>query len=51
MYPALIWGLSYFLALKFNPQMTDMMEAKYERSFAEATKEDTEDISISIRGS
>jgi hypothetical protein len=50
MYPALIWALSYHLALKFNPEMTDMMEAKYERSFAEITKEDTEDIAITIKG-
>ena len=50
MYPPLIWGLSYHLALKFVPQIADMMEAKYERSFAEATKEDTEDIAITIKG-
>lgn len=51
MYPALIWGLAYQLAIKFNPQLMEMAEAKYERAFNEVTKEDTEDIPITIRGS
>jgi hypothetical protein len=51
MYPALIWGLTYQLALKFSPQLAEMAEAKYERAFDIATKEDTEDTIISIRGS
>ncbi len=50
MYPALIWGLTYYLALKFKPELAEMAEAKYERSFEIATKEDTEDVIISIRG-
>ncbi len=50
MYPALIWGLTYYLALKFNPPLAEMAEGKYERSFASSIKEDTEDTDISIRG-
>ena len=51
MYPALIWGLTYYLATKFNPQLSDMAEAKYEKAFREVSREDTEDISITIKGS
>jgi hypothetical protein len=50
MYPALIWGLSYYLALKFNPQVAEIAEAKYEKAFEIAAREDTEDVVISIRG-
>lgn len=49
-YPALVWGLSWQLALKFKPDIADMMEAKYEQSFNTATSEDSESINISIRG-
>lgn len=50
MYPALIWGLSYYLAIKFNPQLADMAEAKYEKAFREVSREDTEDVAITIKG-
>jgi len=49
-YPALVWGLSWHLALKFKPDIADMMEAKYEQSFNTATSEDSEGTNISIRG-
>lgn len=50
LYPALIWGLSWQLALKFNPQMADMMEAKYQQSFSSATIEDSENVDLTIGG-
>lgn len=50
MYPALVWGLSYHLALKFNPSMVEMLENKYDRSFHEARIEGTEDYILSIKG-
>lgn len=50
MYPALIWGLTYYLATKFNPQLVDMAEAKYEKAFREVSREDTEDVAITIKG-
>jgi len=49
-YPALIWGLSYQLALKFNPQSAAMLKSEYEESFNIATKEDSESVNISIYG-
>ncbi len=49
-YPALIWGLSYQLALKFNPQQSQVFKAEYEESFSIATKEDSESVNISIYG-
>lgn len=49
-YPCLIWGLSWQLALKYNPQLTGMMQAEYEKSFSLATIEDSESTSINIYG-
>jgi hypothetical protein len=50
MYPTLIWGLSYYLAIKYQPDKADIMENKYNRSFREAMDEDTEDTLITIKG-
>ena len=49
-YPALIWGLSWQLALKFNPQLVEMLKGEYEQAFAIATKEDSENVPIRITG-
>lgn len=49
-YPALIWGLTYELALKYNPQQAGQFKGEYEQSFQLATKEDSESTPISIRG-
>lgn len=49
-YPALIWGLSYQLALKYNPQIAGTLKGEYEQSFNLATVSDSESINISIRG-
>lgn len=49
-YPALVWGLSWQLALKFNPQLSEMLKGEYEQSFALATKEDSESAPIRITG-
>jgi hypothetical protein len=49
-YPALIWGLSWHLALKFNPQAAGMLQAEYEKSFNTASREDTEGTEIKIYG-
>jgi hypothetical protein len=49
-YPALVNGLSWKLAIKFNPQMAQMFQAEYEKSFNIATVEDSENTPISIRG-
>ena len=49
-YPALIWGLSYQLALKYNPQVAGAFKNEYEQSFNLATVSDSESVNISIRG-
>lgn len=49
-YPALIWGLSYQLALKYNPQVAAAFKGEYEQSFNLATISDSESVNISIRG-
>lgn len=49
-YPALISGLTYQLALKYNPQQAGQFKGEYEQSFQLATKEDSESTPISIRG-
>lgn len=48
LYPALVWGLSWQLALKFKPDMAQMLEAKYEQSFSIAAQEDSESVTVSI---
>ena len=49
-YPALIWGLSYHLALKFNPAQVALFKDEYEQSFNIATTEDSESTNIRIYG-
>lgn len=48
-YPALVMGLSFKLALKFNSQMAEMLNAEYQNIFNLATMEDSEENTISIR--
>jgi hypothetical protein len=47
-YPALVWGLSWMLAIKYKPEIAPMFQAEYERSFNLATSEDTERDTIRI---
>lgn len=49
-YPALTLGLSWKLALKFNPQIAGVFQAEYEKAFTIATVDDSENTAISIRG-
>lgn len=49
-YPALILGLTYQLALKYNPQQAGQFKGEYDQSFPLATKEDSESTPVSIRG-
>jgi hypothetical protein len=49
LYPALIWGLTWQLALKFKPEMAEMLEGKYEQAFRIATTEDSEDVPLTIK--
>lgn len=49
-YPALTLGLSWKLAIKFNPQVAPMFKADYEQAFNIATIEDSENVPITISG-
>ena len=49
-YPALIWGLSYQLAIKFNPTQMGVFKQEYNNSFGLAVRDDTETTPISIGG-
>jgi hypothetical protein len=41
-YQAMVWGLAYHMALKYNPQVAFMMQGEYDKSFALAASEDAE---------
>lgn len=49
LYPALVWGLSWQLALKYKPEAAAMFKSEYEQSFEIATVEDKESVPITIR--
>jgi hypothetical protein len=52
LYPALIWGLAWQLAIKYkpDPELIAMFESQYERSFEIGTIEDKENVKIKISG-
>jgi len=47
-YPALVWGLSFHLAIKFKPELMETFSSDYERAFERASVEDTEDVDLTI---
>jgi hypothetical protein len=47
-YQAMVWGLAYHLAVKFNPQVANQMRAEYSQTFLEATVEDAEETTLKI---
>lgn len=49
-YPALIWGLTWQLALKYRPESAAMFKGEYDQSFNSATYEDSESSAIRIDG-
>lgn len=48
MYPALICGLTWMLAVKYNPQISMDLKNEYEQTFSLATANDTENIDLTI---
>ena len=48
LYPALVAGLAWQLAIKFNPQSAGMLKGEYEASFTIATVENSESVPINI---
>lgn len=49
-YPALVWGLSWHLSLKYRPESAAMCKGEYDQSFNAATYEDSEGTAIRING-
>ena len=47
-YPALVWGLCYHLALKYNPEAAQTFKQEYEQAFLTATIDDSETTPLSI---
>ncbi len=47
-YPALIWGLTWMIAIKYKPELAELFQKEYERSFALASEEDTERDTLRI---
>jgi len=41
-YQAMVWGLAYHMALKYNPQVASIMLSEYDKAFSFAANEDTE---------
>lgn len=48
MYPALTWGLSWMLAVKYNPQVAMDMKNEYEQAFSLAAANDSENVDMTI---
>jgi hypothetical protein len=48
MYPALTWGLTWMLAIKYNPQVAADMKNEYEQAFSVATANDSENVDLTI---
>lgn len=48
MYPALTWGLTWMLAIKYNPQVAMDMKNEYEQAFSIATANDSENVDLTI---
>lgn len=47
-YPSLIFGLSYYLALKYDLEKADRLQALYEKSFTYASIDDSETIPLTL---
>lgn len=48
MLPALAWGLTWMLAVKYNPPLAAEMKNQYEQTFSIATANDSENVNLSI---
>lgn len=47
-YQAMVWGVAYHMALKYNPQIAPSMLSEYDKSFVLAASEDAEITPIRI---
>jgi hypothetical protein len=48
MLPALTWGLTWLLAIKYNSSVAAEMKNEYEQAFSIATANDSENVNLSI---
>ena len=48
MLPALTWGLTWMLAIKYNPAVAAEMKNEYEQAFSVATANDSENVDLTI---
>jgi len=48
MLPALTWGLTWLLAIKYNPPLAVDMKNEYEQAFSTATANDSENVGLTI---
>jgi len=48
MLPALTWGLTWLLAIKYNLPLAEQMKNEYEQAFSIATANDSENVNLSI---
>lgn len=48
MLPALTWGLTWMLAIKYNPPLAEQMKNEYEQAFSIATANDSENVDFTI---
>ncbi|MGL5716276.1 MAG: hypothetical protein ACRCX2_24875 [Paraclostridium sp.] len=47
-YPAMVWGVAYYMALKYAPQTASIMQSEYEKAFNLAAAEDAETTPLRI---
>lgn len=48
-YPAMIWGLTWRLAIKFRPEIAQQFQSIYMEAFREATIEDSETVPFQVQ--
>lgn len=48
MLPALTWGLTWMLAIKYSPPLAEQMKNEYEQAFSIANANDSENVGLSI---
>ena len=48
LFPALTWGLTWMLAVKYNPEIAPFMKDEYDQSFNRATENDVENVDLTI---
>ena len=50
-YPCMVAGLAYYLALKFKPQLVQLLKSLYEEEFQRAADEDEDRVPLKLQPS